>query len=197
MREHQGMERVLDEQQVGHRVRSVRLSKSLDQRDLAERAGVSVSALRRLEAGAGSTLKTVIAVTEALGAPLVLPEVMEDPKRRRAPRATGMRPHLKRREERVSLELHRAVVRRLRTDSQGVREVARANLPLLRQNVRGEQAHGWLDEWERALDGSTEGLVHLCLRQDERGVDMRQVSPFAGVLSDAERIAAIRCARAW
>lgn len=182
---------------MGRRVRSARLARALDQRDLAERAGVSLSALRRLEAGQGSTLKTVIAVTNTLEEPLVMTESSTEPVRRRAPRATQTRPRLERREERVSLELHRAVVRHLRADDGRVREIARSNLPLLRRNVRGDQANGWLDEWERALGGPTTDLIALCLREDEHGVDLRQVSPFAGVVPDDERLAAIHRARSW
>jgi transcriptional regulator with XRE-family HTH domain len=43
------------------------LSRDLDQVGLAARAGVSVSALRGLEAGKGSTLHTLVRVARALG----------------------------------------------------------------------------------------------------------------------------------
>ena len=64
-------------------------------------------------------------------------------------------------------------------------------------NVHGSQARGWVEEWSEALDGPTGQLVDLLVRQDEHGIDMRQVSPFAGVLSDEERGSAIRKARRW
>lgn len=52
---------------LGERLRAFRLSRNLDQKTLAERAGVSVRALRNLESGQGSTLKTLVRVLRALG----------------------------------------------------------------------------------------------------------------------------------
>lgn len=52
---------------LGDKIRQLRLSLNLDQRTLAERAGVSVRALRNLEGGSGSTVKTLISVLRALG----------------------------------------------------------------------------------------------------------------------------------
>lgn len=52
---------------LGERLRESRLSKNLTQQDVADRAGVHVSLVRRLEGGAGSTLKTFIAIVKALG----------------------------------------------------------------------------------------------------------------------------------
>lgn len=58
-----------DEMEVsmGEKLRALRLSRNLEQKTLAERAGVSVRALRNLESGQGSTLKTLISVLRALG----------------------------------------------------------------------------------------------------------------------------------
>jgi transcriptional regulator with XRE-family HTH domain len=52
---------------LGDKLKTLRLSRNLDQNTLAERAGVSVRALRSLEAGKGSTLKTLVCVLRALG----------------------------------------------------------------------------------------------------------------------------------
>lgn len=190
---------VTDESQLGGVVRDHRLARGMDQRDLAELAGVSTSALRRLEAGQGSTLRTALAVLRTLDAPVTVLDVDPGvlPTRRRAPGVTHLRPVLDRREERISLELHRAVARRLRKDGQAVREKARSNLEQVSGNVHGPQALEWVQEWSEALDGPTGRLVEMLVRQDEHGVDLRQVSPFAGVLSDDERMAAIRRARRW
>jgi len=191
--------RVTDELVLGDTVRHQRIRRGLDQRDLAELAGVSTSALRRLEAGRGSTLRTTLAVLRVLDTPVVLGDVEPGSpgSRRRVPGRTHVRPVLERRDERVSLELHRAVARRLRSDGPAVRAKARSNLPKVSAHVHGPQAQGWVREWAEALDGPTGELVALLIREDAHGVDMRQVSPFAGVLSDDERTTAIRRARAW
>lgn len=55
------------EAQLGDRLKTLRLSRNLDQKTLAERAGVSVRALRNLEAGMGSSLKTLVCVLRSLG----------------------------------------------------------------------------------------------------------------------------------
>lgn len=55
------------EVKLGGDLRALRLSKNLGQRVVAERAGVSEKAVRRLEAGQGSTLSTLIAVLGVLG----------------------------------------------------------------------------------------------------------------------------------
>lgn len=52
---------------LGEKLKSLRLSRNLDQKTLAERAGLSVRALRSLEAGQGSTIKTLVGVLRALG----------------------------------------------------------------------------------------------------------------------------------
>ena len=53
--------------ELGDRLRTYRLTKNLQQSTLAERAGVGLSALRNLENGRGSTVKTLLSVVRALG----------------------------------------------------------------------------------------------------------------------------------
>ncbi|MGH9022427.1 MAG: helix-turn-helix domain-containing protein [Acidimicrobiia bacterium] len=55
------------EAHVGSQVRRARLDASLRQDELADRAGVSVGAVRGLERGAGSSLKTLIRTARVLG----------------------------------------------------------------------------------------------------------------------------------
>lgn len=97
----------------------------------------------------------------------------------------------RRREERVQLELHRTLLGKLISDYQGVRALAMRNLTKSRTVVRGDQALGWLDEWQALLDGPPGQLVDVLLGNDEHSMDLRQVSPFAGALSDDERLTAI------
>lgn len=183
---------VRDERDLGAVVRAERLQRNLDQRELAAGAGIALSALRRLEAGDGTTLRTAFAVLRALDLPMEIPHGTA-PRRRRAAPLPRTPSGLTRRAERTSWFLHRAVAAKLRSgDHHRVVHTARQNLPALRSNARGPQAQAWLDRWETALDGSTKDLIELMLRTDTEGVDLRQVSPFAGALTTDERVSAIR-----
>ncbi|OGT64213.1 MAG: hypothetical protein A3J38_00035 [Gammaproteobacteria bacterium RIFCSPHIGHO2_12_FULL_45_9] len=51
---------------LGEHLKMLRLQKNLDRRTLCTQAGISESALRHLEGGTGSTLKTLIRVVRAL-----------------------------------------------------------------------------------------------------------------------------------
>ena len=55
------------EQGIGEKVRALRLQRNLDQATVAERTGISVRALRNLEKGGGSTVRTLLVVMRALG----------------------------------------------------------------------------------------------------------------------------------
>lgn len=102
------------------------------------------------------------------------------------------RPVFERREVRVAWELHRAVAAKIEADRDSVVAVARKNLARMRQGIRSGFYLGWLDEWEKLLEGDQSMLFDRMLADDERAIDMRQVGPFVGVLTQAERIAAIR-----
>ena len=66
-----------------------------------------------------------------------------------------------------------------------------ANIARQRKHVRGPGAHAWLDEWEALRSGPLEPLIALMLDTSAHSIDMRQVGPFIGVLTDAERREAI------
>lgn len=55
------------EAELGERLRTLRFFRNLEQKTLAELAGVSVRALRDLESGRGSRVKTLVCVLCALG----------------------------------------------------------------------------------------------------------------------------------
>ena len=52
-----------------------------------------------------------------------------------------------------------------------------------------------LDEWERILEGTVNHIVARMLDPSEHGRDLRQVTPFAGVLKPAQRAAVYRSFR--
>jgi hypothetical protein len=49
-----------------------------------------------------------------------------------------------------------------------------------------------LEEWQAVLDGPLDALLAVLHSTDERATRLRQSSPFAGVLSAAERTAILR-----
>lgn len=55
------------EYEIGTCLRRLRINRNLEQAVLAERAGVSIRALRNLELGNGSSLHTLVCVVRALG----------------------------------------------------------------------------------------------------------------------------------
>jgi len=55
------------EAELGRQLRSLRLRQDLDQRTLAERAGVALNVVKNLEAGKGSTVSSLIRVLRTLG----------------------------------------------------------------------------------------------------------------------------------
>ena len=82
-----------------------------------------------------------------------------------------------------SLALHEAVAARLEAQPQ-LLEVARANL---RRWLAARPA-AVLREWQRLLDSlPLPQLVQLLRSPEEEAVRLRQSSPFAGILSPAER----------
>ncbi len=55
------------EAEFGQQLRLLRLRQNIDQRQLAGQAGVALNVVKRLEAGRGATLKSLIKVLRALG----------------------------------------------------------------------------------------------------------------------------------
>lgn len=65
---------------VGERLRALRLSRNLSQRELAGKAGLSLRALHNLEAGAGSTLESLVRVLKAVDAAAAIELLAPQPK---------------------------------------------------------------------------------------------------------------------
>jgi transcriptional regulator with XRE-family HTH domain len=68
---------------LGQRLRRLRLSRNIDQRAVAAKAGISEKALRNLESGKGSTVETLLRTLKALGYAQAIetlaPETIVDP----------------------------------------------------------------------------------------------------------------------
>jgi excisionase family DNA binding protein len=86
-----------------------------------------------------------------------------------------------------SLWLGYATAGELVAEPAHVIDKARKNLATLRAaNARGAAAR-WLDEWERLLDGPVDGILEVLTSRTPRARELRQNSPFAGVLDEHER----------
>jgi len=83
-----------------------------------------------------------------------------------------------------SLMLHRAVAEKLRQDAKPVLQIARDNINRwLKKNENSA-----LLEWQKILENSTlEEVIKIISQDTDEGQRLRSSSPFAGVLSEAER----------
>jgi hypothetical protein len=88
-----------------------------------------------------------------------------------------------------SLAFHRLIAAKLRADP-AVVDHARANLRRW-LGTSSPNVRPVLLEWQAILDGAREPLLALLESDDEHATRLRQSSPFAGVLSTAERTAII------
>lgn len=55
------------EVELGRQLRDLRLRRNIDQRQLADQAGVALNAVKNLEGGKGATLSSLVKVLRALG----------------------------------------------------------------------------------------------------------------------------------
>lgn len=83
--------------------------------------------------------------------------------------------------------MHRLVAARLLEAPESMRALADRNLAKLREVDAGGHAAVYLDEWDRLLSGPSDALVETLTSERQSARDLRQVSPFAGALSPAER----------
>lgn len=94
--------------------------------------------------------------------------------------------------ERRTLSLHRAVASKLAIDPDGVLRRARENLKVIRRADRRGHGSAYADQWEALLDGPLNALLDALVDTSQAARDLRQSSPFAGVLFDDERLSIIR-----
>ena len=94
------------------------------------------------------------------------------------------------REERRSLYLHSAIAARLADNPEGVLALARRSLG--RMSARTRQATQLVREWDVILDRPLPALLPVLTDLGEWARELRHVTPFAGVLSAAERAAVYR-----
>jgi transcriptional regulator with XRE-family HTH domain len=165
------------------RIKQARLRRGIGVRALARLAGVTPGAVTQWESSEEkgklreSTLHRVLA---AMGTTL---EAEYPP--------LSLNP-LPRREDRVALELHRAVAAKLVMNPEAVLSVVPENIRCMRSRIQGNAAHAGLDRWEFLVEQKQIGaLVDQLLSTDSLSVSLRQTSPFLGVLNEEERQTAI------
>jgi transcriptional regulator with XRE-family HTH domain len=161
---------------------AARIEAGLSQRELAARAGTSGATVAAYERGTKEPrLSTLLRLLSAAGMRLELSY---------APVLSRANDDLTR-EDRRSLALHRVIAARFARDPQAVSRKAVRNLKVMRRADDGSAAP-WLEEWERLLRGPVSAVIEVLVSHDQRARDLRQVTPFAGVLSDEERRAIYR-----
>jgi excisionase family DNA binding protein len=101
-----------------------------------------------------------------------------------------LRPALTR-DQLKALWLHRAVAGRLVQDPEAVLAKAATNLELLRRVHPDGMAAAWLDRWGAVLDTGVEAVLDVLTSRAAHAIELRQNSPFAGVLPEAERRAVL------
>jgi excisionase family DNA binding protein len=94
-----------------------------------------------------------------------------------------------------SLLLGCAVAGRVALDPEGTLALARRNLDRARQTAPRGSAKVWLQEWARLLDGPLPDLLIALTSPSPRSRELRQNTPFAGVLTEVERQRVLDAAR--
>ena len=155
-------------------VSSIRLVAGWTQRRLARAAGTSQPTIAAYEGGSKSpTWRTISTIAGAAGLacyPSVGLALTRDQAR--------------------SLALHRAIVAELMSHPDTVVARAQANLVTMRRSNPG--ASRLLDEWASILRQAPQRIASQLLDPGEHGRDLRQVTPFAGVLDQRRRLAIYR-----
>lgn len=155
-------------------IRLLRSLTNLTQGAFAAQAGTSQPTIALYESGRKSpTLSTVRRLAAAVGFEPVISYV---------PQMT--------REDRRSLAYHRAVVEILRRDDPAALRRARQTLQRLRAQHPG--ARMLLDRWSQWLRCPIPALIVHVLDPGVEAREMRQVSPFAGILPPEERVRLLR-----
>ena len=95
------------------------------------------------------------------------------------------------RDQLKALWLHRAVAGRLVQDPDAVLAKAASNLERLRTVHPDGMAAMWLEQWRVVLAAGSEAVLEVLTSRAPHAIELRQNSPFAGVLLDAERQAVL------
>ena len=168
-------------------LREIRMASGLSQRGLAELAGTSGPTVAAYESGTKEPrLSTMQRLASSVGLRVDV---------RLAPAGRGAQQRARR--ERRSLAIAAATAAAVERDFAAARRLAEENLDRAAALVGDNVANEWIEGWRRALDRGPSALRRTLLDTSEHGHDMRQMSPFAGLLSEGERAAALAAADAF
>jgi excisionase family DNA binding protein len=96
-----------------------------------------------------------------------------------------------------SLWLHTAVAGHLVRDPVSTMDKAGANLANLRRVHPTGMAARWLAMWQATCDAGVDAVLETLTSRSPRAIELRQNSPFAGVLSADERRGVLDAFRAY
>lgn len=99
------------------------------------------------------------------------------------------------RDQRRSLWLHRAIAGRIAEDPDRHLRTARRNLGVMMAAHPRGRAAVQLREWQKLLAGPVEAVLNVLCSPSPESADLRQNTPFAGVLTDSERKAILAAFR--
>jgi excisionase family DNA binding protein len=91
------------------------------------------------------------------------------------------------RDQLKSLWLHQAVAGNLVADPDLVFNKAQENLDRLLRQHRNTMTEVWLKRWQERIDDGPSAVLKALTSEDPDSVELRQNSPFAGVLSPQQR----------
>jgi transcriptional regulator with XRE-family HTH domain len=169
--------------EFGELLAEARQRAGLTLRALAAASGTSAATLHAYEHGAKEpSLVVARRIARAAGFGLDVELAVGDPQR---PPTT---------DELFKLELDRLIAERLIADPALVLGIARRNLARARLE-RPTHEQGWIHEWDDIIEGPLLDLVSLLLATDANAIHLKQMSPFAGTLSQDERVDAMARAR--
>ena len=160
-------------------IKAARRRRRLTQRQMAAAAGVPQSVIARYEAGAVSpSLERLTSLLDAIGLDLNVAL--------KAHQARPQRPHIHQLAEARSLGYHRLIAEKVRSN------------PELLARAR-DRVEGWLSgrlpfagdpeyagAWKEVLGRSSAHVIRVLTADDERSRELRQNTPFAGVLTPGE-----------
>ena len=92
--------------------------------------------------------------------------------------------------DRRSLALHKLVAEKIRKNPE-LFEIAKNNVVEWRK-IKDRSQKSYIDEWERILESGVDAALEVVTEDASRARRLRQSSPFAGVLTEEERLSFLK-----